>query len=142
MTEWYPPPGSDGLLLLKINTAFIAVSTVIVATRLIIRAFVIRNLGIDDLVSTIGLVSRLRDVLDTGLITDIHHKAFLVTFSSMEIQGWDLLCEPVWVVSNRLSRLQWVRNTNGGGPARQAYKVLQCWSASLCFLGSYKTKRQ
>ncbi|CAH0056299.1 unnamed protein product [Clonostachys solani] len=55
MTEWYPPPGSDGILLLKINTAFIAVSTVIVATRLIIRAFVIRNLGIDDLVSTIGL---------------------------------------------------------------------------------------
>ncbi|VUC25088.1 unnamed protein product [Clonostachys rosea] len=55
MIEWYPPPGSDGLLLLKINTAFIAVSTVIVAIRLIIRAFVIRNLGIDDLVCTIGL---------------------------------------------------------------------------------------
>jgi hypothetical protein len=58
MLEWYPPPGSDGHLLLKINIAFIAVSTVIVATRLIIRAFVIRSLGIDDLVSTIGLVSR------------------------------------------------------------------------------------
>ncbi|CAG9954766.1 unnamed protein product [Clonostachys rosea f. rosea IK726] len=55
MLEWYPPPGSDGHLLLKINIAFIAVSTVIVATRLIIRAFVIRSLGIDDLVSTIGL---------------------------------------------------------------------------------------
>ncbi|CAI6064667.1 unnamed protein product [Clonostachys chloroleuca] len=55
MREWYPPPGSDGHLLLKINIAFIAVSTVIVAARLIIRGFVIRSLGIDDLVSTIGL---------------------------------------------------------------------------------------
>lgn len=50
------PPDSDGAILVNLNIALIAISAVILSLRLYVRGFMIKSLGLDDLVSSLAFV--------------------------------------------------------------------------------------
>ena len=55
-----PPPGGDedrGHTLLVVGSIFATVATVTILSRLLARAIVVKNLGLDDLFITLGAVS-------------------------------------------------------------------------------------
>ncbi|CAG9948990.1 unnamed protein product [Clonostachys rosea f. rosea IK726] len=56
MTEWYPPPDSQGYMLKNLNISLIVASSIILIARLNTRAFILKSLGVDDLIATISWI--------------------------------------------------------------------------------------
>ncbi|CAH0040134.1 unnamed protein product [Clonostachys rhizophaga] len=56
MTEWYPPPDSQGYMLKNLNISLIIASSIILIARLNTRAFILKSLGVDDLIATISWI--------------------------------------------------------------------------------------
>lgn len=57
VANWKPPPDSGGWILERLNIALIVVSSIVWILRINVRAFMLRSLGWDDLVATVGFVS-------------------------------------------------------------------------------------
>lgn len=53
------PPGSQGYMIRDLNISLIAISTVLVASRLYVRGLMIKNLGMDDLLAVLAYVCML-----------------------------------------------------------------------------------
>ncbi|CAI6092774.1 unnamed protein product [Clonostachys chloroleuca] len=56
MTEWYPPPDSQGYMLKNLNISLVVASSIILIARLNTRAFILKSLGVDDLIATISWI--------------------------------------------------------------------------------------
>ncbi|CAG9986560.1 unnamed protein product [Clonostachys byssicola] len=56
MTKWYPPPDSQGYMLKNLNISLIVTSSIILIARLNTRAFILKSLGVDDLIATISWI--------------------------------------------------------------------------------------
>lgn len=50
------PPDSQGRTLVNFNIAFIVISTILLCTRLYVRGFMVKVLGLDDLLAAIAYV--------------------------------------------------------------------------------------
>lgn len=50
------PPGSKGGEIVNFNIAFIVISTTLLFTRLYVRGFMVKALGLDDLLASIAYV--------------------------------------------------------------------------------------
>ncbi|VUC32909.1 unnamed protein product [Clonostachys rosea] len=68
MAEWDPPPDSQGYMLKDLNISLIVASALVLIARLNTRAFILKSLGVDDLIATLAFI-------------------LLVTYSSMIIRA-------------------------------------------------------
>ena len=50
------PPGSRGSVLVNVNIALIVITSTLLFTRLYVRGFMVKALGLDDLLATIAYV--------------------------------------------------------------------------------------
>lgn len=60
------PPGSKGGLIVNFNIVFIVISTTLLFTRLYVRGFMVKALGLDDLLASIAYVRAPSVVYDIG----------------------------------------------------------------------------